>query len=175
MTNKSSSNKSDPLNKSDRLTKSVLQNTRVQQIPIEIPKLPNPDDLLPGATIGDMEVKKIRPYGPHYWHKISKKENHTSNNQTLTPLLDHPIFEGQVPTPETLVPVRDLIQISKDYFDFNGRPEWLDDIKFRKYLAKQGIKRIELDTLVPYALMMGPDVFDKFLEIGLGTSPRTPR
>jgi len=127
-------------------------------------ELPGPDDLPPGTTIGEMEVRKIKPYGPHYWHKISSKATiNPSKGLILTPLLDHPVFEGQMPTPETLVPLRDLIQISKDYFDFNGRPEWLDNPKFRRYLAEQGIKRAELDTKVPYALVMGSDVFERFL------------
>lgn len=128
-------------------------------------ELPNPDSLPPGSTIGDMEVKKIGMIGEegaHYWRK-SPSSGKEVNTRT-TPLLDHPSFMGKMPHLNTMIPLREALQISRDYFDFRGAPEWLKSPKLKQYLASRGIKKLELDTEVPFAVLMGPVMFDRFLE-----------
>ena len=85
-------------------------------------------------------------------------------------IFQHPELKAlNVIKPETFVPLKVLLEIHYQYFDcqkskIDCYPDWLNSKNFKQYLKKRGIKRLELSTKLPLALIMGEDVFQTHLE-----------
>lgn len=103
-----------------------------------------------GITLQILDGKGIKSHS-------SQLTNHPQLHQWL---------KGKLLSPQTLIPVGLLKKVYQSYAQLAQPPKLIDLVDeedLRRYMQEHDIKRINAQTLLPYAVVMGPSVFHQIV------------